>query len=493
MSPKLLYNYLRGNESRRRTCKEPPFSRDKGHLITMDTIKPEEQAIEPKSAAVRPSGMTSYRWTVVALSFIIIVINYMDRTAISYAVTPLKETFHLSNTDFGLLGSAFAIGYAVMTLGGGMMVDAWGARKCWTGAALTWSICTGLLAAVTGYGHLIALRVMLGITEGPCFPAMTRAVTDWLPITERARSSAICLAAVPLASVIGAPLISNLIVSLGWRAMFVVLASFGVVWSVFWWMMFRDYPQNSKHVSQQELDFIHDGQAPLVHGSDAEIRKHSLSVGATTWKFLLFNPSLVTNNFSFFAFGYLLFFATIWLPGFLEQTYHMKVKEVGIYLIAPWLTAAIFVAISGAVSDHLYRTTKSIRKSRTHIIWVTQMLSAICFIVVTQMRSLDMVILFMSLGLGFGLSPNAAYYALNSDLAKDRAATSLGLMDSYLAIAGIAAPALTGWLSQTTGNFNSGILLLAAFSFGSALLVFLFQHPDRDLEKMEASSISSKA
>ncbi len=447
-------------------------------------IEGEPQLLIDKNS-VRPSGFTSYRWIVVVLSFIIIIINYMDRTAISYAVKPLKSEFGLNNTSFGLIGAAFSIGYIFMTLVGGIIVDRWGARKCWSGAALAWSICTGLLAACTGFAHLFALRVMLGITEGPCFPAMTRMITDWLPITERARALAICLAAVPLASVVGAPLISQLVANLGWRAMFVVLATLGIIWCLVWWILFRDYPQNSNRVSAAELQHIYEGQVSPTLASDDEIRHHNLKAGKTTWKFILSNPSLTVNNFAFFSFGYLLFFATIWLPDFFEESYHLKLKEVGIFLIAPWFTAAIFITSAGILSDWLYKKTKSIRKSRTHIIWASQLLSALCFLFVPATDSLPLVITLVSLGLGFGLMPNAAFYALNSDLAKDRAATSLGLMDCYLALAGIMAPALTGWLKDLTHNFNSAIFLMAGFIFTSSLTVFLFQHPDRDLAKMQ--------
>jgi MFS transporter, ACS family, hexuronate transporter len=436
-------------------------------------------------AGVRASGMTGYRWVVVALGFIIIIVNYMDRTAISYAISPLKAEFGLSNTSFGLIGTAFSIGYTVMTLGGGIIVDQWGARKVWSGAALAWSVCTGLIAACTGFAHLFLLRILLGVTEGPCFPAMTRTVTDWLPITERARASAICLAAVSLSSVIGAPLISQLIANMGWRAMFVVLASFGIIWSLVWWILFADYPQNSKHVSESELRHILEGQMPAGQASDDELRKASLKEGKTTWKFILTNPSLSANNYAFFAFGYLLFFATIWLPGFFEEVYHLKLTQIGIYLIAPWLTAAVFVTGAGLLSDWLYKKTGSIRKSRTHIIWISQLLSACCFLLVPLNASLPIVITLVSLGLGFGLMPNAPFYALNSDLAKDRAATSLGLMDCYLALAGVLAPTLTGLMKDVTHNFNSAIYLMAGFTFSSALLVFLIQHPDRELAKMQ--------
>lgn len=432
---------------------------------------------EAKSAG----PMTNYRWVIVALGFLIIVINYMDRSAISYAIGPIKEEFHLNNSEFGLIGGAFGIGYLIMTLGGGIIVDIWGARACWSGSAVAWSLCTAVLGLASGFPSLFALRILLGLTEGPCFPAMTRAFTDWLPMSERARSTAIGLAAVPLASVIGAPFISHLIVTFGWKAMFALLGGLGILWAGIWWLMFRDYPQNSSFVNTRELEHILEGKSPLKNGSDAELRKHHLAAGKTTWKFILFNRSLMANNYAFFSFGYLLFFAVTWLPGFFEQTYHIKLKEIGYFLVAPWLTAAILLTAAGFLSDWLWRRTGSIRKSRSHLIWICQLLSAACFIPVTTVHTPEAAVWLISLGIGFGLMPNAAFYVINSDLAKDRAGTSLGLMDCYLAAAGILAPILTGWLADITGNFNSAILLMAGFTITSALCILFFQHPDQDL------------
>src|SRR5262249_32465483 len=160
------------------------------------------------------------RWFIMLLAFLATIINYMDRSALSYAITPLQITFKLSNADFGLIASGFGIGYMVMTFLGGIIVDKWGAHKTWSVSAFLWSIVCGLLVAVTGFWMLYILRILLGITEGPAFPALTRVATDWLPTSQRARALAIGLCAVPFASVIGAPLISNLILYFGWRIMF---------------------------------------------------------------------------------------------------------------------------------------------------------------------------------------------------------------------------------------------------------------------------------
>lgn len=421
---------------------------------------------------------SSYRWVVMTLAFAIIIINYMDRSAISYAIKPIKAEFGLNDSEIGLIFSAFGIGYIIMTLGGGILVDKYGAKKVWSLSAVAWSGMTALLGAVTGLWPLFALRALLGITEGPCFPAMTRVVTDWLPMSERARSTAFGLAAVPLASVIGAPLITWLIGTIGWKMMFVALGSLGVVWAFIWWAMFTDYPENSKKVSRAELEFIKDGKE-IHEKSDDAIRAHSLLQGKTTWKFMLLNPALMSNNYAFFCFGYLLFFAIHWLPEYLQHTFSLNLQHVGFLLMMPWLTAAVMLTGAGFLSDYLWKKTGSLRIARSHLMWVCQLLSAICFIPVVMAPTLDIAMIFLSLGLGFGLAPNAAFYAINSDLAGDRAATSLGLMDCFLATAAVLAPAITGKLVDVTHNFNAAVILMIVLSATSVVAILFFQHPDK--------------
>lgn len=426
------------------------------------------------------SRIRSFRWLVIGLAFFITIVNYLDRSALAYAIGPIKAEFGLNDADFGFIASAFGIGYMVMTVGGGILVDHWGARKIWPLAAFLWSTVTALLGISTGFWMLFFFRTMLGIAEGPNFPALSRVVTDWLPMSERARATAFGLVAVPLASVIGAPLISHLIIHLSWKIMFLILGSLGIAWSFIWFWLFRDYPENCQFVSTAELDIIREGTTKRRNCSDNELRKHDLSNGKTTWKFMLLNPALMANNYAFFAFGYLLFFALTWLPEYLELTYGVKLKEIGYFLIAPWLTAAVLLMVAGYVSDWIWLKTGSMRKSRTHIIWICQLASAISFIAVIYTHSLSWTLILLSAGIGLGLMPNAAFYALNSDLARDRAATSLGIMDCFFAAAGILAPALTGLLANATGNFNAAIGLLVLFSVTSAAGIFLFQHPDKE-------------
>lgn len=411
--------------------------------------------------------MKHYRWLIIFLAFIAIIINYMDRSALSYAISPLKETYGLTNTDFGIIASAFGVGYLLMTVGGGILVDRFGARKIWSLFGFSWSLACALIGLATGFGTLIVFRILLGVAEGPAFPALTRVAADWLPLKERARALGFGLAAVPFASVIGAPVITSLIESVGWRVMFFVLGLSGIIWSVVWYKLFSDQPQDNSHVSNLELAHI--------------MQEHGASIPSntqTSWRFILFNRTLMINNYAFFAFGYLLFFAITWLPGYLEQTYHLEMKTIGWFLILPWAVATVLILIGGALSDWLWTRTKSIRLARSHLIWVCQLLSVLCFIPVLTTPSLPVTAIGISLGIGLGLMPNAAFYAINADLAYDRAATSLGIMDGAFALASILAPLLTGWLASLTGSFAAPILLLMILTLSSSALIFFCQKPD---------------
>lgn len=441
----------------------------------------------PDSIATNPSA-GHFRWLIVGLSFLITLINYLDRTAISFAIGPLKKEFGLNDSAFGFIAGAFGVGYIAMTLIGGILVDKIGPRKIWSLAASAWSLVTMCLGFASGFGAFIVLRVCLGLAEGPHFPALNRVVADWLPQSERARATALGLMAVPFASVIGAPAISQLIIHLGWRAMFVVLGSLGIIWAILWVIVFRNLPEQSNFVKVEELALIKGHFA----GSESPTEKQHYQERAPSksdWQFLLRNPTLLSNTYAFFSFSYLLYFSVSWLPGYFEHTYQVHLEELGIFLIAPWLTAAILLVLGGYISDFVWNRTKSIRKSRSHLIWICQLLSALCLIPLAIVKPpLTVALILLSLAIGIGLMPNACYYAIICDMVKDRAATALGLMTAFAACAAIIAPALTGMIVTATGSFASAFLALIFFTLTSVVAVLCLQHPDRQAPQTSTSN-----
>ena len=412
---------------------------------------------------------THYRWVIAGLIFFITLVNFVDRSAISFVIGQLKEEFHFTDTQFGMILSAFGMGYVLLTAFGGWLVDSWGSRIVWPLAAVAWSLCVGLLGFAAGFWGFVGLRFLLGVTEGPHFPAMTRSVSDWLPPQERARALSLGLVAIPLSSVVGAPITSYLAADFGWRVMFVAISVIGMIWAIVWWFMFRDKPEDCKYVSEEEKI--------LIGNANHRIKGKPSSID---WRFLLTHPALIANNAAYFAFGYMLFFATLWLPGYFLSQHGLNLKSVGWYLTIPWLVGAIFLKAGGILSDWLYKKTGSSRIARSHVIWSSQLLAAVCFVALGFTSTLSGSLILLSLGLGFGLMPQPAFFSINIDVAKERSGTSQGITSSCLSLAGIIAPLLTGWLIDLTGNYQAAFLLLGGLTGLAVITVILFHHPDRE-------------
>lgn len=412
--------------------------------------------------------MKGFRWFVMFMIFLACVINFLDRSALAYVIEPLQKTYGLSNADFGLISSAFGISYLFMTLIGGLLVDKYGSRKVLTLFSIFWSLTSACIGLVTGFYSLFILRVFLGMAEGPAFPSLTRVSSDWLPAKEKAKALALSLAAVPFSSVIGAPFITQLITHFGWRTMFYILGSLGIIWSIMWYIIFRDHPNDNPFITETEKNYIESHQ---------QFQKPSNSKAKTLDLFK--NPQLIMAYLSYFCLGYLLSFSISWLPGYLHQTQQMSIEKTGLFLTLPWMIATIFILIGGACSDWLWKKTHSINVSRFYLIAAGQMLSAIALLPLLKTPSIEIIAISISLGLGFGLFPMSAFYSLNSDLAHRQAGTSQGIMSGCLGLASFIAPALTGWLSATHGDFKKAILMIIVLSFSSALLILLAHQPIR--------------
>jgi MFS family permease len=389
----------------------------------------------------------------------------------------IQRELGFSATESGAILGAFGLGYALTTLLGGFAVDRWGARIVLTVAAVLWSLSIGMTALAAGVATLYAARVLLGVSEGPNFPAMTGAVTHWLSPHERATALGNALLAVPLALAVGGPVVTQLLAWLDWRLTFAVLFALSAAWVPLWWFLFRDSPADSRFVNQAELDHIQSHHEAVTRRPRAVLRTWP---GMNVVAALLTNRTLLANTWAFFVFGYFLFFFMTWLPSYLERKYGLNLGAVGLFTVLPWLAAAFTLWLFGRWSDALLASTGRLRIARSYLIAGTQFVAAIAVIPVAMTDSLTVAIAGITVAVAASMGANAAYYAVNVDIVPERAATALGLMDFAFAIAGFLAPAITGWVLNIRGSFTDGFLLMAVLALSSVVVVLLFHHPDKD-------------
>jgi len=406
--------------------------------------------------------LSSFQWKIIVFLVIITMINYIDRSSLSFAIKPIQGDFGLNNSDFGLISSAFSIGYVFTTFFGGILVDRYGTIGVWAISAVLWSIAMMLLGAATGFWSFFILRFALGLTEGIHFPAFLRTLSDWLPQQWRARASGFGLFGVPLASIVGAPLTTFLIYAFNWQLMFVILGSLGVIWAVFWLFFFRHHP----HVRFRS-----------VHSSSLYFTGEKKKM---PWKHLLTNRTYLLSCLVYFAFGYTIFFILMWLPGYFAQTYGSSTLSLGFLVLPPWICSACLLLFGGWLSDRLMKKTKSLRISRTYVIALSLLLSGLSFLPIIVSTTLAVDIFWMSLGLGIAYILNAPMYAFLADLYGPYSGTAQGVLSSFLALGGIISPSLTGWLTMVTGNFRIAFFFLAALSIIASLAMLFFQYPDKE-------------
>jgi len=422
---------------------------------------------------------SKYRWFIVFLLFAITVVNYIDRAAISYAIPQIQRDLGLSPAATGAILGVFGLGYAITTLLGGVAVDRYGARIVLTVAAILWSLSIGMTALAGSVAILYAARVLLGVSEGPNFPALTGAVSHWLSPHERATALGNALLAVPLALAIGGPIVTQLLGWLDWRLTFAALFVLSAAWVPLWHFLFRDSPAESRFVNQAELAHIRTSNEAASSAPHAVLKSWP---EPGVLKALLTNRTLLANYWAFFVFGYFLFFFMTWLPSYLERKYGLNLGAVGLFTVLPWLAAAFVLWLFGRWSDHLLKTTGRLRIARTYLIAGSQFVAALAVIPVALTNNLTVAIAGITVAVAASMGANAAYYAVNVDIVPQRAATALGIMDFAFAIAGFLAPAITGWVLNIRGSFADGFLLMTALALSSVLVVLLFHHPDRDQE-----------
>jgi MFS family permease len=420
---------------------------------------------------------TRYRWFIVFLLFAITAVNYIDRAAISYAIPLIERELRLSPERAGAVLGAFGLGYAITTLLGGFAVDRYGARIVLTVAALLWSLSIGATGLAGSLAVLYAARVLLGVSEGPNFPALTGAVSHWLSPHERATALGNALLAVPLALACGGPIVAQLLGWLDWRATFAVLFVLSVCWVPLWFFLFRDSPKQSRFVNAAELAHIRTADSASSTAPQDVSRSWP---GLPAIKALLANRTLAANTWAFFVFGYFLFFFMTWLPSYLERKYGLNLQAVGLFTVLPWLAATVLLCLLGRWSDILLRNTGRLRIARSWLIAASQFVAALAVIPVALTDNLTVAIAGITVAVAASMGANAAYYAVNVDIVPERAATALGIMDFAFALSGFLAPVVTGWVLDLRGSFTDGILLMTALALSSVAVVLLFHRPDQD-------------
>ena len=261
-------------------------------------------------------------WALAIAAMLIMTVSYVDRTTLAVLAPKVTKDLQLSETKYGLLGSAFALAYLVATPLAGWWIDRFGARRGLAISLLLWSIVAGLHAIVPAFGAFVVLRIALGLAEGPGFPGAAQVVHRVLPADARARGFGVVFMGSSIGSIVAPPLATWLYGAFdppSWRAAFLGTAVIGTAWLPLWLAL-------SSH---------RDARAALDARADA--------TDAPPPKFtaLVRDRRVVRALVGIFAIAPALGFVQTWGAKFLAAEHHVDQADVGDYLWLPPLLLAL--------------------------------------------------------------------------------------------------------------------------------------------------------
>jgi sugar phosphate permease len=309
-------------------------------------------------ASRRVTAPTRTRWWILFLISLMYLICYMDRSNISVAQPEIAKQFGLSKNSMGFVLAAFTWAYALGQIPAGWLGDLFGARKILTAIMTWWSAAAMLTGAAVGMGSLFSARFLLGLGEAGAFPVASRGMQLWFPRSERGRIqgtthffSRFAVAITPLVA-------SGIMLAFGWRAIFYIFGSLGVLWAIAFSLLYRNSPEEHGRVNQAELAQIRG------RNDNGDLKTLSVSQSATPWKQILLSP-----NMWFIAMGYgCFFFGTnfylTWYPTYLREHRHLSLSSLGFWASVPLFAGMLGDIVGGSLSDLIFRKTRSARLAR---------------------------------------------------------------------------------------------------------------------------------
>lgn len=408
-------------------------------------------------------------------TFLLSILLYVDRACIATAKESITGDLQLSDTQWGWVMSAFAMGYAFFQTPTGALADRYGPRMLLSMVVILWSLFTGLTGMVRGFVALFSVRFLFGAGEAGAFPGMARAVYSWIPMSERGIAQSINFSGSRLGAAFAMPLVSWLLISVGWRSMFLILMVVGFAWAAVWYLWFRDEPDHHPSISQSEKDYI------LQHRQQPDgAQKQQIPFG-----FMARSPNMWMAMIQYFCSNFTFFFALSWLFPHLKETYNLDTLQTGLYTSAPFLGGALGSLFSGWMIDRIYKKGHW-KQSRRIPAMIGFALAAVGLLMSLKMESALGAVFWFSIaifGADMTLSPS---WSFCTDIGRKNAGAVSGTMNMAgnigSLVTALAFPYLLKWTESTTPFF----ILAAALNL-LAIALWTQMKPDRPLE-LEGSS-----
>lgn len=427
-------------------------------------------------AAQAPTGTASSRpprgaWLMVLMLCIFMMINFADKAIIGLAAGPIMHELHLTNEEFGRVGSAFFLFFSASAVLVGFVANRVRTKTVIAVMAITWAIVQLPMLGTVTLPLLIANRIILGAGEGPAYPVALHALFKWFKNDQRTFPTALVSIGTVLGTGISAPLLTWIIVHYNWHVAFGALGAIGLVWTVVWLVVGRE--------------------GPLC----ATPQPGCQAVSGVSYFRLLTTRSVLGAIVGAFAAYWALTLAVVWLPAFLVKGSGYSPVEAGWIVTLPSIMQIFFAPTAGYLSQRMMGKGISSRVARGTFGGTCLLVGgcALAALSVNGNRIVEIALVVLSFSVGsIMVNFGAAVVAEVSPIAKRGG--MLGIYNAAYTLAGMVAPWVMGHCVDSgvtiIDGFHSGFALSGAVVVTGGLLAITLIAPKRDIAMLMRSGES---
>jgi MFS family permease len=394
------------------------------------------------AAVAAPRAPVALGAAVVPLIALAMFINYVDRGNLATAAPLIKDQLHLTNSQIGVLLSAFFWTYTPGQLLAGWLAERINAYRTLALGLAIWSVATAATGLAGAFGLLIGLRLLLGLGESAIFPCSSKLFAQHLPTHKLGAANGLVGVGLALGPAFGTFFGGMIMAQTGWRPTFLIFGLASLLWLVPWMLSTRE--------ASRAAGAAEPGTAPRL----LEILRHPSAWGAGLGHFC--------NNWAFY-------FVISWLPLYLVKQRHFSVGQMAEVAGVIYLVYAASTMATGWISDRWMAAGASDTVVRKTFTVASAVGVAACLAVCALSDGALAIGALMAAGVCFGFM-TPTIYAVGQTLAGPRGG---GVWVSYQNgvgnIAGIIGPIVTGWVVDATHQFAAAFLIAGGVSLFGAI------------------------
>lgn len=413
--------------------------------------------------SARPTGV---RWNIVGLMMAYTAFSHFNRISMSVAGTEqIMPHYHVSETQMGLVYSAYLLAYTLCMTPGGWLIDWAGPRRAMilmgAGAAVLVSL-TGavglLLPAASVVVGLFGARALLGAINAPLHPGAARVVSFWMPPKLHSWGNGLVIGAALVGIALTYPIFGGMIDRFGWPTAFLLSGAATGVLALTWTLYSREPPSEHPGVNAAELALIAEGRRPAASHPKAHV----------PWTDLLKNRDLMILTTSYAAVGYVEYLFYYWVEHYFKDVLHLTKETSRSYSMITSLSMAAGMMLGGWLADRLCHHVGG-KRGRAIVPIGGMLLGAALVVLGVMTNNPTAVVAFFALGMAAIGATEGPFWTTAIELGGTRGGTSAALLNTGGNIGGLFAPVITPILAKPLG-WQGSIVLAAAISVLGASL-----------------------